>query len=136
MHASIMPTKTHHVGRRPSNGGGEEERRRLRVCAGRCTTGLLALERFHAPISNETHKPRHTRATIIHTFWWALSLPSYPHLINKKKKVWHVVGDKEEQSKESNLPKHTFMNGCCRVLQPSIAAYSLECYWLKTDILS
>lgn len=58
MHASIMLTNTPHRVK-TMEGLRVEHRGRLRRVE-RCTMGLLALERFHAPISNETHRPRHT----------------------------------------------------------------------------
>lgn len=58
MHASIMLTNTPHRVK-TMEGLRVEHRGRLRR-GERCTMGLLALERFHAPISNETHRPRHT----------------------------------------------------------------------------
>lgn len=53
--------------------GGEEE---MTVCLrrGSATTGLLALERFHAPISNETHRARRTRAAAMQQQWLGIVL--------------------------------------------------------------
>lgn len=66
-HACITntPCRTKMIeGLRVGHGG------RVPVWVERRTTGLLALERFHAPISNEMHRPRHTRHT--HTAGYCL----------------------------------------------------------------
>lgn len=48
--------------------GGEEEMT-VCLCRGSAIVGLLALEQFHAPISNETHTARRTRAAVMQLHW-------------------------------------------------------------------
>lgn len=83
---------------------GEDERRaggecvckteaRLCVWVELCPMCLGALERFHAPISNETHRPRH-----MHTNTHTLSLPSYPYQTKKK----NMAQDRQGQQTKDN----------------------------------
>lgn len=73
---------------------GLKQRGRLSVWVEQCPMCLGALERFHAPISNETHTTRHTQT---HTHCWAFSLPSYPHQMKKKKKHGTWWGTEEQR---------------------------------------
>lgn len=58
MHAPIMPTNTPH---RAKTREGLRVKQRRRPCLGRAVPNVpRALERFHAPISNEMRRPRHT----------------------------------------------------------------------------
>lgn len=72
-----------------------KQRARLSVWVERCPMCLGALERFHAPISNKTHRPTHTHIHTkhSHTHCWAFTLPSYP----SDEKTWHALWDRERK---------------------------------------
>lgn len=92
MHASIMLTNTPHRVK-TMEGLRVEHRGRLRRVE-RCTMGLLALERFHAPISNETHRPRHTYTRTRHTLTTGHCLCPATRIRWKKHGTWWAT---EEQ---------------------------------------
>lgn len=55
----------------------------MSVCRGSATMGLLALEQFHAPISNETHRVRRTRAAAMRPHWLSIVSAQLPLLSDK-----------------------------------------------------
>lgn len=66
-----------HVGRELGERGALKGRRGGDDCVCLCGA-LLALERFHAPISNETHRARRTRAAVMQPRWPGIVLAQLP----------------------------------------------------------
>lgn len=104
MRAPIMPTNTPH-GAKMKEGLRVKQRRRLCVWVERCPMCLGALERFHAPISNETHRARHTHT---HTLLGILSA-QLPTSDEKSMARGERQKNKDKQKREICYNMHSVM---------------------------
>ena len=134
-HNAYKHTTTQGEGEGRAEGECVTQKGRLYVWVERCPMCLGALDRFHAPISNETHRPRHTH-THTHTNSM-LGILSAQLPASDEKSMARGERRRDRRTKISkreicyNMPSLMVAGECSN----SSYKTSFECFWLKKGFL-